>query len=125
MWDQCLWFGAAGAAALSSSGAFRPGGLSWVVAERALGFLVALGNIGQSGVQWVAATLPALRAAMMASLDHSKPLRYSNLQCKQCNTLILLSCMPIGVDPFFSSNTLAAEMTVAFKLSQARLASSG
>lgn len=78
---------AAGAATLNTSGAFRPGGLSWVVAERALAFLVALGSTGQSGVQWVAATMPALRAAMLASLNHSKPLRYLHLQCQQCDTL--------------------------------------
>ena len=62
-------------AALATPGAFRPGGLSWVVAERALAFLKAVGSLGAAGLQWVAASMPALHSAMLASLDHSQPLR--------------------------------------------------
>ena len=64
-------------AALATAGAFRPGGQSWVLAERALGFLKALGGLGPDGLQYVAATMPALHSAMLASLDHSRPLRWA------------------------------------------------
>lgn len=68
-------------AALATAGPFRPGGLSWAVAERALCFLKALGSLGTAGLQWVAASMPALQSAMLASLDHSRPLRSVLLMC--------------------------------------------
>lgn len=71
-------------AALASAGAFRPGGQSWVLAEKALAFLKALGSLGADGLGWVEASMPLLHSAMLASLDHSRPLRLASHLGSDC-----------------------------------------